>query len=113
MPKAKADTEPPVPKPMCKLAPENENNDCDGNESIAINDSVIAEERSIPDGDYGIEVVLSEFFFKPIYALGVWQKPDDNDNRYVSIAFLLFTGKILHQVIQRMFLKVEIVLNIP
>ncbi len=40
-----------------------------------------------------MEVALSEFFFKPIYALGGWQKPDDDDNRYVSIAIPLFTGQ--------------------
>ena len=79
---------------MRTIPPENLNNDCDSNWSIAINDCVTAEERSIPDDDYGIEVVLSEFFFKPISAYGALQEPDNNDCRYVSLAILLFAEQV-------------------
>ncbi len=87
--KAKADTKPPIPVTMCAIYSKTVIIDCDSKGSIAINDSVISEERSIPGGDYGMKFVLSEFFFKPIYALGAWQSPEDSDNRYVSIAILL------------------------
>lgn len=41
----------------------------------------------------GAEVIMSDLQFKPIYSIGAWQEPDENDNRYVSVAILMFTGQ--------------------
>lgn len=89
----KIDVKPTIPKPMSTMIPDNSINDCESNRSLEIDESVVAEDRSMVDGDFGMEIGLSEFFFKPIYSIGAWQKPDDNDNRYVSIAILFFTGQ--------------------
>ena len=90
---AKSDVKPTIPKPMSTLIPDNVLDDCESNKSVEINGGAVPEDRSVIDSDFGVEIGLSEFYFKPIYAIGAWQKPDDNDNRYVSIAILLFTGQ--------------------
>ena len=90
---AKSDVKPTIPKPLSALIPDNVLDDCESNKSIEINGGTVPEYRSVIDSDFGAQICLSEFYFKPIYALGAWQKPDDNHNRYVSIAILLFTGQ--------------------
>ena len=44
-------------------------------------------------GPVGFETISSDFNFKPIYSIGAWQEPDEDDNRFVSVAILLFTGQ--------------------
>ena len=42
--------------------------------------------------DLGSELILSDSMFKPIYNLGVWLSPDDDENAHLSVPVLLFTG---------------------
>ena len=40
----------------------------------------------------GSELIPSNSIFKPIYNLGVWLSPDDDESALLSVAILLFTG---------------------
>ena len=88
-----SENKPVIPKPMCTIAPERTSSEYRSDESVSDSESVPAEVNSHGNGNFGMELISSEFYFKPIYSLGAWQKPDDNDNRYISVAILLFTGQ--------------------
>jgi len=45
-----------------------------------------------PSTGAGAELILSEFNFKPIYNIGIWESTDGDGSRRVSVAILLFSG---------------------
>ena len=59
-----------------------------------VNDSieVLSDCNESNDGNGGSEILLHDSIFKPIYTLGVWLAPDDDENSQISVAILLFSG---------------------
>lgn len=58
--KANAGTEPLIPNSICTLPSERKRHDYDRNETMAINDCVVADNRSILQSDYGIELLAAD-----------------------------------------------------
>ncbi len=51
------------------------------------------QENGLPNQNKtGEEIVLLDAFSKPIYTIGVWLFPDEEENAHVSVAILLFSG---------------------
>ena len=55
-------------------------------------DSEEDDKSSIEGGYSGKEILLPDTLFKPIYSVGVWENPDDRDNKRISVAILMCTG---------------------
>ena len=60
-----------------------------GNADLVLGDSDDAED---PELGHGSKIIMSDYFFKPIYAIGEWLDDDDLDNKKLVIAISLFTG---------------------
>ena len=52
----------------------------------------VPEDDQTNDACTGEEIVHSDSMFKPIYNIGVWLSPDDDENTHVCVAILLFSG---------------------
>ena len=75
---------------MCSAAELVPDDECTVDEG----DGGIEDEEGMTDSESpgGAEVLMGENNFKPIYAIGKWQDPDDSDTGRVSVAILMFSG---------------------
>lgn len=55
-------------------------------------DSDVDESQSDAGSGPGSEVVMSDWFFKLMFAMGEWDKPEYKDNTFLSLAIVLFSG---------------------
>lgn len=44
------------------------------------------------DGNNGAEILFHESVFKPMYILGCWCTPDNDENPHISVSILLVSG---------------------
>ncbi len=83
-------------KPLCtKVSVETEsekeelnNESCYGEE----NSKDVDEEFDYGENDTSKSIATDHFSAKPIYSIGYWNDPDNNDNPYASVAILTISG---------------------